>query len=30
MRIINLTPHALHIRRVDGTDITIEPSGIIP
>lgn len=30
MKIINLTPHALHIRRVDGTDITIEPSGIVP
>jgi len=30
MRIINLTPHALHIRRADGTDITIEPSGIVP
>jgi hypothetical protein len=30
MRIINLTPHALHIRRVDRTDITIEPSGIVP
>jgi hypothetical protein len=30
MKIVNLTPHALHIRRVDGTDITIEPSGIVP
>ena len=30
MRIINLTPHALHIRKADGTDITIEPSGIVP
>lgn len=30
MRIINLTPHALHIRRVDGTDITVQPSGIVP
>jgi hypothetical protein len=23
MRIINLTPHALHIRRVDGSDIEV-------
>ena len=30
MRIINLTPHALHIRRADGSDIVIEPSGIVP
>jgi hypothetical protein len=30
MKIVNLTPHALHIRRTDGTDITIEPSGIVP
>jgi hypothetical protein len=30
MKIVNLTPHALHVRRVDGTDITIEPSGIVP
>ena len=30
MRIINLTPHALHIRRVDGTDITVQPCGIVP
>ena len=28
--IINLTPHALHIRRADGSDIVIEPSGIVP
>jgi len=30
MRIINLTPHTLHIRRVDGSDIVVEPSGIVP
>ena len=30
MKIVNLTPHALRIRRVDGTDIVIEPSGIVP
>ena len=30
MKIINLTPHALHIRRADGSDIVIEPSGIVP
>ena len=29
MKIVNLTPHALRIRRVDGTDIVIEPSGIV-
>jgi len=28
MKIINLTPHALHIRRADGSDITIEPNGV--
>lgn len=30
MLIINLTPHALHIRRADGTEMTVEPSGIVP
>ena len=30
MRIINLTPHALHIRRADGTDITVQPCGTAP
>jgi hypothetical protein len=30
MRIINLTPHALHIRRVDGSDIEVKPSGCVP
>ena len=30
MKIVNLTPHALHIRRADGTDIAVEPSGTVP
>ena len=30
MKIVNLTPHALHIRRADGTNIVVEPSGIVP
>ena len=30
MKIVNLTPHVLHIRRVDGSDIVVEPSGIVP
>jgi hypothetical protein len=30
MKIINLTPHALHIRRANGTDIEIQPCGIVP
>lgn len=30
MQIINLTPHALHIRSAHGTEIVVEPSGIVP
>ena len=30
MKIVNLTPHALHIRRADGTDVMVEPSGTVP
>jgi hypothetical protein len=27
MRFVNLTPHVLHIRRTDGTVLTLPPSG---
>jgi hypothetical protein len=29
MKILNLTPHPIVIRRKDGSEITIEPSGIV-
>jgi len=29
MRFVNLTPHVLHIRRTDGTVLTLPPSGSV-
>jgi hypothetical protein len=29
MKILNLTPHPITIRRKDGSEITIEPSGLV-
>jgi hypothetical protein len=29
MKILNLTPHPITIRRKDGSEVTIEPSGIV-
>jgi len=30
MKIINMTPHPIKVRQADGSDLTFEPSGILP
>jgi hypothetical protein len=30
MKFVNLTPHAIHIIRADGTTDTVAPSGLVP